>query len=148
MKLVMKWEELNQKYPHAMQDLMNWMTRGYSKNPEPEKIFVKTHYGFAVNVLRKQSEQDEGVLVTPAKWEDADNSDRNLYDFFDYKELYIVIVLRGIDRKGVNSWVYDIRNPQLDLLAYTPHWESFPNRWLAEAKAFEKAFELLEKTHE
>ena len=139
----MKWEELNQKYPHAIQDLMSWMVRADGRYEKSEKIFAKTPYGFAVNVVMKKSEQDEGTILTMGRWDDIEDNDRELYDFFDYKGIYVLIVLRG-----VNSWVYDIRNPQLDLLACTPHWEKFSDRWLAEADAFEKAFWLLEKIHE
>jgi hypothetical protein len=141
----MKWDEINSKYPHAMQDLMNWMTRGdFAKEPEKfKRIFAKTQYGFAIDILCNASDQDEGVLLTIGTWDNEIDSDRDLYDFFDDKGIYALIVLRG-----VNSWVYDIRNPQLNLLTQASFPGSFNSRLLAEANAFEKAFELLEKTHE
>ena len=70
---------------------------------------------------------------------------RNLYDFFDENEIYILIgknLLRGSEYFPDSDWWWNVTSGEATWIQ--AHSSSYDTRTEAEQGAFEKAFEIME----
>lgn len=118
----MNWKQIAKKYPKAIEKFGEWycctndsMWISYDKS---QAVFCKIGHESEVN-------------------------DRDLYEFFDENGITIIIDLFSQDRPALSP--ASVFGWKLFGIAFIPNSNAYKTRLEAETKAFEKAFEILNK---